>query len=845
MIDTSCNKVFLLLLLVLAAAVPGVAQMDSLARQKPALTTDSSRSVRLKTISTELGKPGHRKPEYFRDTFRRERRKFDSSLFTTITVPSTSDYAEDLGKIYQMLSQVPVVTESFIRLDEISDDLDQGDSALNILKERMSVTDRSLNIRNLQMFNTLLDAMSKNTHNYTRLLDRYDTVLDGVRKQIDDLRKDTLMMHIFRDTVLKNQFQPQLQQLKTKWRLVDSLVTENGKAINTLKSQVSAHAITIDELTYRVDGELKAVGNRAFGKERRYLWEPRTSVSNYSRESFKKSVDSEQQLARYYFSNTRSKRFWLLVTGIVFFCWIAYNFRSLRRLDKLKAIETFHFKYITAYPVGGALVFILSLAPLFDLHAPAIYIESVQFLVMLLLTVVFRKRLPRNLFYAWCLFLVLFLLLPVTRILGLPLSMQRWLNLVVDSTSFAFGVFFLFRRKSLFEPAAGNTAQSGGLGMVTGQSRWISFAAGLYLLLNLLAILCNLFGRVTLSQIFGATAVYSFAQTVSLGVFVQLVLESFLLQIQTSRIRKKYPEGFDYRTISRSVRRISMALAIVLWLIVFTTNLNLFDAINDTLVELFTNTRQVGNFSFTLGGILLFLGIIWFANFLQKYIAYFFGDTGDDASIDDKGQRSRLLVTRLILLSGGFLLAVAASGLAVDRITVILGALGVGIGLGLQSIVNNFVSGIILIFDRPVRIGDTVEIGDKKGRVKEIGIRSSTLLTEDGAEVIIPNGDILSNHIVNWTLSNNHVRVVLPFTIAKLNNPEDLGQDEIKAIVKKNHNVLEQRDPEVMLNTVSSKSMELKVYFWVNDITQTGKTSAEIRTEVYQYLETKGVVVNG
>ncbi|HZE85876.1 MAG TPA: mechanosensitive ion channel domain-containing protein [Puia sp.] len=849
--DISYNKWSLLLPLVLVAAVPALAQVDSLARQKPVFIADSSRSIRAKTTSMELGKPGHRKPEYFRDTFRRERRKFDSSLFTTITVPSTSDYAEDLGKIYEMLSQVPAVTESFIRLDEISDDLDQGDSALNILKERMSVSDRSLNIRNLQMFNTLLDAMSKHTHDYSRLLDRYDTALDGVRKQIDGLRKDTLMLHIFRDTVLKNQFQPQLLQLKAKWRLVDSLVTENGKEINTLKSQVSAHAITIDELTYRVDGELKAVGNRAFGKERRYLWEPRTSVSKYSKESFQKSVDSEQQLARYYFSNTRSKRFWLIATGIIFFFWIWYNFRSLRRLDKLKAIDTLHLKYINAYPVGGALVFILSLAPLFDLHAPAIYIESVQFLLMLLLTLVFRKRLPRNLFYAWCLFLVLFMLLPVTRILGLPLSLQRWLNLLVDSASFAFAIFFLLRRKRMTGLVIGNPARSGGAsvqslpsGMVTGQSRWITFAACLYLLLNLLAILCNLFGRVTLSQIFGATAVYSFAQTVSLGVFVQLVLESFLLQIQSSRIRKKYPEGFDYRAISRSIRRVSMALAIVLWLIVVTTNLNIFDALNDILIDLFTNTQQVGNFSFTLGGILLFLGIIWFANFLQKYIAYFFGDTGDDASIDDKGQRSRLLVTRLILLTGGFLLAVAASGLAVDRITVILGALGVGIGLGLQGIVNNFVSGIILIFDRPVRIGDTVEVGDKKGRVKEIGIRSSTLLTEEGAEVIIPNGDILSNHIVNWTLSNNHVRVVLSFTIAKPANPEDVGENEIKDIVRKVHNVLEQREPEVMLNTVSSKAFELKVYFWVNDITQTSRTSAEIRTEVYHYLDKKGIVVN-
>src|SRR6202000_2291013 len=130
-------------------------------------------------------------------------------------------------------------------------------------------------------------------------------------------------------------------------------------------------------------------------------------------------------------------------------------------------------------------------------------------------------------------------------------------------------------------------------------------------------------------------------------------------------------------------------------------------------------------------------------------------------------------------LIGGFLLAVAASGLSVDRITVILGALGVGVGLGLQNIVNNFVSGIILIFDRPVRIGDTVEVADKKGRVKEISIRTSTLLTDEGAEVIIPNGDVLPSRIVTWTLCKNPVRLLSSFKFEKPADPEQIRPDAI------------------------------------------------------------------
>src|SRR5258708_21963409 len=97
-------------------------------------------------------------------------------------------------------------------------------------------------------------------------------------------------------------------------------------------------------------------------------------------------------------------------------------------------------------------------------------------------------------------------------------------------------------------------------------------------------------------------------------------------------MRKKYPEQFESAGIIRSIGRFAKALAVFLWLIVFATNLNLFDTINDMLTDLLTSPRVVGTTSFTLAGVLLFLRIIWLANFLHKYIAYFFGDVGYDAS---------------------------------------------------------------------------------------------------------------------------------------------------------------------------------------------------------------------
>jgi small-conductance mechanosensitive channel len=654
-------------------------------------------------------------------------------------------------------------------------------------------------------------------------LDQCDSTLDEVREQIEDFRRDTLMKNLFRDSSLMKAFQPQMQQLKSKWREVDSLVTLNGQELNTLKSHASAHSITVGEMLNQVDKELKAVGSRAFQKEQPYLWQPSDSATKIFAENFTETFDSESQLAKFYFANTRNNRLWLFIVGILFYFWVNSNFRSLRHLNKLESINFLSIHYITPQPLVASLIFILNLAPFFDIRGPAIYIEFILFLLMLLLIFMLRNRIAPRLLNAWYIFICLFLVLFCSRIFSFSLAAQRWVMLTVDICAIGLGINLLARAELR-------------------DHKWLVFGTGLYLLLNFLAVVCNLTSRVTLAEIFANTSFYSLAQAISLAIFVRLVVESFLLQVQASRMRKNYPQSFDNSFISKSILRLSTIVAVILWLIVFTINLNIFDALNDLLVELFTKTRKVGNFSFTIGGIVLFLGIIWIANFLQKYIGYFFGDTGDDAAIVDRGQRSRLMVTRLILLVAGFLLAVAASGLAVDRITVILGALGVGVGLGLQNIVNNFVSGIILIFDRPLRIGDIVDIGDKRGRVKGIGIRSSTLLTEDGAEVIIPNGDVLSQHIVNWTLSNNNARVALSFAINKPANPDTIDFAPIRKIVSENKHVLKSRDPEIVLSLVNSKTMDLKVFFWVNDFSKETIVSDEVKTSVYQYLETKGLV---
>jgi len=748
----------------------------------------------------------------------------DLSYLADSSVLNRSDYLAKLQKVFETMNEVKVATASFYRMAPISGYLTQDEAAIDLIKKRLTQSDRTLNLQNLQMYQTLLDELEKSNVDCLADLQKYDATLNGLKTQILKLRSDTVLVRVFRVDSLKTIFKPQLTELREKKVEMDSLIKSNTKLINSLMARTSANIINVKELIYITDSQLKAVGVKAFGKERRYLWETINQPANRSM-GFRRFLNSEQQISKYYFVYTRSSRLSLILLGAVFFFWVFFNYKSLINRKKLDAVDSFNFMFIRPKPYQISIIFILTLAPVFDLLAPALYIEAVHIVLALSLMALLYKRLPREIFYQWCIFTVLLIAPVVLRLLGMPPRYQRWNLLVFCIASTAFGVLTYLKFRTQ-----------------TGKYRIMLPVGIIYILFNFVAIFCNIFGRFTLTQIFYTTASSAFLHAISLIILSGMITEAFLLQIKSSRIRKNYPEHFDWEPVVKSIRGLLNIGAFLIWITLFLVNLNIFNELYTSILDVLTEKRTIGTLAFTFGGIVLFLLIIWTANFLQKYIAYFFGDTGDDSLDDNKGERSKLIVTRLVLLIGGFLLAVAASGLPIDKITVVLGALGVGIGLGLQNIVSNFVSGIILIFDKTLRIGDVVELSDKKGRVKEIGIRASTLLTDDGAEIIIPNGSILSNNIINWTLTNNQMRISMEFVLQK-----PFARDEVEELIKEsiaaNDNIFVNKEPKIIMSPKTKTSISVKVYFWCKDISVSESTRSSVSEMIYEKLEEKDIEV--
>ena len=175
--------------------------------------------------------------------------------------------------------------------------------------------------------------------------------------------------------------------------------------------------------------------------------------------------------------------------------------------------------------------------------------------------------------------------------------------------------------------------------------------------------------------------------------------------------------------------------------------------------------------------------------------------------------------TRYAIIVIGFVSALSILGVSLDRVTIVMSALGVGIGFGLQGLVNNVVSGFVLLTERPIRLRDKVEIDDVLGNVSNIGIRASTIRTFDGAEVIVPNGDLISGRVVNWTLSARRQRVTIPVGVAYGTDPNQvLGI--LRKLAADNAKVFKTPAPLALFRGFGESSLdfELRIFMDPSDV---------------------------
>jgi small-conductance mechanosensitive channel len=373
--------------------------------------------------------------------------------------------------------------------------------------------------------------------------------------------------------------------------------------------------------------------------------------------------------------------------------------------------------------------------------------------------------------------------------------------------------------------------------------RFIQSLVIIHLIASLVGFTANLTGHVNLAKILidaiitnSLVALMLVISAVTIISLIQISIESSLSdKLNFIKNRRAY--------LKRMTEKIIVAVAVLIWVDSIIRILGLEKNAYDLLAKLFSDEISIGFATFTLGSILLFLFVIWLSIITGKVIrAVLDDDILTKVSLKKGVPRIISVMVQFTLVSLGVLLAVSSVGMPLDQLTIIFSAFSVGLGFGLQNIVNNFVSGVILLFERPIQIGDTVEIGNLIGNVKSMGIRSSNVRTFEGAEVIVPNGHLISNEVVNWTLSDKRRRIEIISGVAYGSEVHKV-QKLLLSILKEHPDIINDPEPMVLFNDLGESSLDFRLLFWTDNFDEWIRIKSEVTFMIHDSLYKEGITI--
>lgn len=210
----------------------------------------------------------------------------------------------------------------------------------------------------------------------------------------------------------------------------------------------------------------------------------------------------------------------------------------------------------------------------------------------------------------------------------------------------------------------------------------------------------------------------------------------------------------------------------------------------------------------------------------------------------DVGLREALgAILRYVIVSLGALVILQSVGIDLTSLNVLVGAIGVGLGFGLQNITSNFFSGLILLFERPIKIGDRIEIAGVVGEVREIGTRATTIVTDENAATVVPNSQLVAERVTNWSRPGALTAYLLPFYTSHSTDPE-LVRQVLLAAAHEHRHVLRDPEPEVEFAEVGAAALRFQLQVWSTQHLKTaGTLKSDLNFAVWRQLGAAGVKV--
>ena len=676
--------------------------------------------------------------------------------------------------------------------------------------ERIVLIDslKSYDLRDLTELNRSLEVLKSKTRTIRERLQNPAMQMDGDYQRLKELEMKWDLT-LTEEGALNDVVRERAIQMKSELSHAEKSVLQRSEELVRSLDELGNHSGKLDRLSLMVRGAIDNRQRNLFGVEAQpllvELFRPSKEVS--LRSEMHNTVQALAGDLKNFWKNFSTRLFYHLLFLMALIS-VLYYFRSnVRRWPESRRDEALEASLIVIdHPFAASLLISLLITPFLFAQAPEAPVRLLRLLSALPLIALVPKLFPRIPPVYTYLFAGLYILSELNDNLSRFYLVDRVFLISLDITAIVM-LSVLLRPQA---PFVGRMKElNWALPVIVLRMAVLGF--GISVVANLLGnvVLAKFLSRGSLSVLFSGFFLY-------MGSVVIKSLLSLLLSAERSKqihiVRLYHDE------LTLWLRRTIGTAAFLYWIFIALSSFMVLRPIVSALGAFLARQYKIGEMSLSVGNVLAFVLTLWISFFLAKIIRILLQDEILSRMELKRGVPAAIsMLVRIAFIGFGVILAFGAAGIQLSNIAIIFGALTVGIGFGLQNIFNNMISGIIMAFERPVQVGDVVQVTSLNlmGEVKEIGLRSSHIQTFEGAVIVVPNGNLISSEVINWTLSDRNRRYEINVGVKY---GSDLKQvlGILKETVEHNEAVLVNPGPMILFDGFGESSLNFRVLFWLS-----------------------------
>lgn len=747
----------------------------------------------------------------------------------TIAVEDISSETEKLGERVLRLRKTLKPSRSIQELDSILKSVSEE----MVVKKDLVLTEISeTRLRNLKVSKV-------EWNNYKTKLNEFQAVLKSRTEEIstisNDLFEEKNIWELTKKKLSESSDSKDLsqafEQSISSLDEMSSIAQERMNNVYSIQKSLTDLFFTVNEVISEIERAQLRIKKDYFAFDSKPIWVSKNvgidSISANPASNTQLIIsglkENKQQLDDFFTLNIKEAIF----QGIFILLLLLFMFRINKKwnnnlLENKTLIEK-QARTILEHPISSSLVVGVFISIFFyEALIPALV--ELQIFIILISTIFLLPKLTVLKFRGFLILLfIAYLIQTFESYLGKEASLYRWLmilNSFILIFAFNYGIKVIKGNPEKFLQIKKTFKRVGVF----------------FMLLLVVSITANSIGMVSLAKFLNMGILFSSVLGIAIYLAVKVVLSLLIIFF---KFKKEYNLHSLTNMIAITEQRIQPILnwsGMILWLLITIKSFGILDFILDKINELMLLEWEVGEMTISFGGILSFIGILIITLIVAKLIAIIFRDDWMVKAFPKGATPAISLILRIVLVSIGLYIGSSAAGIDLSKLGFIIGALGVGIGFGMQNIVLNFISGMILAFERPINIGDTIEIDQEFGVVTNIGIRSSNIKSYSGYESIIPNGDLIAKKVNNYTLSNRDRRSKINMKTAANVEPNEVIE-LFNSIAADHPNIFKEPAPKTYFYGYDPEgNLSFALIYW-STFSDTLRVNSEIALKIYGKLQ--------